>query len=169
MAAPQKDDNPELPQRVFPLECYDNFLKQYELQDDMQTSAVYQVYQDLRLIRGWTNLKIVFSKKRRPYIIGSAAIGYDSVYPNKEDENGDRTQAVIPVPTTELMTPKMLHDIKAEFGSAQSEKPLRCVTMAIVDADSTTAYYRIFNDVNEILHPQWKQKKDDKGEASDED
>lgn len=37
------------------------------------------------------------------------------------------------------------------------------MTVAIVDDDSTTAYYRIFDRFDEIVHAQWKVKKKDKG------
>ena len=153
-----------------PLEIYDSFLKEHKLEDNLLSSAVYQVYQDLRLVRGWTNLRVVFSTARhRPYVCGSAAVGFDTVFPGKENEQKDRTQAVVPIPNNESQTPTSLNGLVTDFPHPETGKKLRCVTMAVVDGDSTTAYYRIFDDFDEVLHPQWKQKRDEKDAASDDE
>lgn len=38
-------------------------------------------------------------------------------------------------------------------------RKVRCITLAVVDDDSTAAYYRVFSSFDEIVHPQWKRMK----------
>lgn len=155
-----------------PLEEYRTFLASNNLNDDLDASVLYQVYQDLRLIRKWTNLRVV-RRQTRLYLAGSAAPTYDSVFPNHNNKDDiDRTQVVVPITACKQLSPREMQLLCQECVHPETEMSLRCITVAIVDDDSTTAYYRIFDKWDEIIHPQWKSKKKRKGEegnGSDED
>lgn len=144
-----------------PLENLFSFLRQSDLPDNLNTSVLYQVHEDLRLIRKWTNLRVV-KGPTRVYLAGCAAVAYDSVFPGRkgtETSGEDRTQVVMPISTSEMLSPRKLKELCKECVHPENGKNLRCMTIAIVDDDSTTAYYRIFDSFVEIVHPQWKQKK----------
>jgi hypothetical protein len=136
---------------------YFNFLSVHHLDDNRASAALYQVHEDLRLIRGWSNLRVL--KSPRPSIFGVAAPGFDSIFPDSVHETKDRTQAVVSIPTEEQLTPRILAEMCASLRHPDTNDVLRCITVAIVDHDSTTAYYRVFERFDEIVHPQWKQKK----------
>jgi Sen15 protein len=144
---------------IFPkaVRNYYNFLSSHNLADNMSSAALYQVHEDLRLIRGWSNLRV--SKSPRLSIFGVAAPGFDSIFPDPVDETNDRMQAVVPVPTEAHLTPRILAQMCTGMRHPDTNGELRCITVAIVDRDSTTAYYRVFERFDEIIHPQWKQKK----------
>lgn len=133
------------------------FLRDHELAHDGMSSAVYQVYQDLAFVRGWTNLRVL--RGERTVIYGIAPADFDSVHPKATYTGGDRTQAIVPIPVFETLSPRILESIGSSIRHPDTGAALRCVTIAIVDTDSTTAYYRVFTDFDEIVHPQWKQKK----------
>lgn len=142
-----------------PLIQYQAFRSQNELPDTQQTIVLHQVFQDLGHIRKWTNLRVAKSETRT-YLAGSAPSGYDSVFPGRADEKDlDRTQLVVPVPSSEMFSPRAMQLLCRECLHPETKLELRCITLAIVDDDSTTAYYRIFDKWQEIVHPQWKMKK----------
>lgn len=146
---------------VKPLEHLLSFLSKNELPDNLNTSVLYQVHEDLRLVRKWTNLRVV-QGPTRVHLAGCAAVTYDSVFPGREDTEAsgeDRTQVVMPISTSEMLSPRKLKELCKECVHPETGNNLRCMTIAIVDDDSTTAYYRIFDNFAEIVHPQWKQKK----------
>lgn len=132
------------------------FLGKNSLKDDWNASVLYQVHEDLRLVRKWTSMRVV-KGTTRTYLAGTAARAYDSVFPQAA-EGTDRTQVVIPISKSDMLSPQMLNDLCGECRHPETDEQLRCVTVAIVDDDSTTAYYRVFNKWEEIVHPQWKQK-----------
>jgi Sen15 protein len=136
---------------------YMKFLEIHGLSDNRISAAVYQVHEDLRLIRGWSKLRVLQST--RLGLLGVAAPGFDSVFPESSDGTMDRIQAVIPIATEEQLTPRMLSEMCSTIRHPDTGACFRCVTVAIVDQDSTTAYYRVFTNFEEIVHPQWKQKK----------
>lgn len=143
--------------RIKPLENVLSFLSRNSLADNLSSSVLYQVHEDLRLVRKWTNMRVVKGAKRT-YLVGSAAHAYDSVFPGAS-QDVDRTQIVVPIAKSEMLSPRILNGICEDCRHPETGETLRCVTVAIVDDDSTTAYYRIFNKWEEIVHPQWKQKK----------
>jgi hypothetical protein len=145
------------PERPKALVAYFNFLAEHNLTDSKASATFYQVHEDLRLIRGWTNMRVV--QGPRLHLLGCAAPGFDSVFPNAADSGVDRTQAVVPMSVDTSLTPRILSDMCAAVAHPSNGPAKRCVTAAIVDVDSTTAYYRIFDSFEEIVHPQWKQKK----------
>jgi Sen15 protein len=118
-------------------------------------------------MRGWTNLRVVHQP--RLHVLGSAAPGFDSVFPGVVNPSVDRTQAVVPMAVDEKLTPRILAGLCADVAHPNDGPSKRCVTAAIVDKDSTTAYYRVFDSFDEIVHPQWKQKKGrDEGDVDEE-
>lgn len=176
--APQGQTSASKPFRddcMKPLENLFSFLRKNELPDIIETSVLFQVHEDLRLIRKWTDLRVVKGSTKF-YLAGKAPIAFDSVFPGRKnpDANGeDRTQVVMPIPTSEMLSPRKLKELCQECVHPETGKHLRCMTIAIVDEDTTTAYYRIFNSFDEIVHPQWKQKKkrpknEDKTEGTEE-
>lgn len=195
--------------------------------DDTCIGIVYQVYEDLRRIRKWRNVTVVWSDiLGRHYICGTAPAMFDSVFPerrrqtdgsnqngdvnandNDSETNGNRdessvndsaagdidyTQIVIPIGAFENVSPIQLQmfctqvrrpaprgpvgnadgnggptktaaatqrkRIEAKEGEEDSRQA-RCITLAVVDDDSTAAYYRVFSSFDEIVHPQWKRMK----------
>lgn len=134
-----------------------DFLSLHNLTNDCSSAALYQVHEDLRLIRGWSRIRVVSSP--RLYLLAVAPAGFDSVFPGASASGIDRTQAVIPVTTDERLSPRRLDSLCDSVRHPDSGSRFRCITLAIVDQDSTTAYYRIFSDFTEIVHPQWKLKK----------
>lgn len=147
-----------------PIQSYELFVNSNGLQDCEQTQVLYQVFQDLRLIRKWKGLRVV-QRASRPYLAGSAAAAFDSVYKDKDiAEDQDRTQAIVPVSAWEEFSVLDLQALCRECVHPETGEKLRCITLAIVDDDSTTAYYRIFSTWEEIVHPQWKMKKKRKTE-----
>lgn len=144
-----------------PFRAFEAFTTTHSLpHGDPLTAVTYQVHEDLRLIRRWTGLRVVRGKLQRPYLAGSAAPNFDSVFPAAAD-GVDRTQAVLPMSTAERLTPRVLKELCAGVVHPDTGARLRCVTVAIVDDDSTTAYYRVFDAWEEIVHPQWKMKKEE--------
>lgn len=141
-----------------PLDRLFAFLKRNDLPDNVASSVLYQVHEDLRLIRKWTNLRVV-QGSARPYLAGSAAAAFDSVFPRRKDDDVDSTQVVMPISVQETLSPRKLREISVMCIHPETGRKPRCVTIAVVDDDSTTAYYRIFDSFAEIVHPQWKQKK----------
>lgn len=148
-----------------PGKLYESFLQNNKLQDNANSLIIYQAYQDLKLIRKWTNVKIHHS-----YITGIAPPLYDSVFPHRKeqvqhdkidkidddgDSNDEYEQVIVPISSDTMISPVELQGLCAVHSK---KKATRCVTLAVVDEDSTTAYYRIFNQFDEIVHPQWKQK-----------
>ncbi|PXF49999.1 hypothetical protein BWQ96_00159 [Gracilariopsis chorda] len=157
-----KSDELEQPK---PIQSFMSFLISNGLQDCDQAQVLYQVFQDLRLIRKWTGLR-VSQRASRPYLAGSAAAAFDSVYKDKDMDKGeDRTQVVVPVSAWEELSALDLQALCRECVHPETGEQLRCMTLAIVDDDSTTAYYRIFSTWEEIVHPQWKMKKKHKTEG----
>lgn len=137
----------------------EDFLTQNQLEDNHMTSILYQVYEDLQLIRKWTNMRVV-KNKNRVYLAGNAPAEFDSVFPGREAEKDlDRTQIVVPIPAFQKLSPVNLQELCEGCIHPELKIKLRCITVAIVDDDSTTAYYRVFDTFEEITHPQWKQKK----------
>lgn len=149
----------------------EDFLTQNLLQDNYMTSILYQVHEDLQLIRKWTNMRVV-KNENRVYLAGNAPAEFDSVFPGREAEKDlDRTQIVVPIPAFQKLSPVNLQELCEECIHPELKVKLRCITVAIVDDDSTTAYYRVFDSFEEITHPQWKQKKkrkEDDGNGTNE-
>lgn len=139
------------------IHCYLDFLQRHGMVESRSSLAVYQVHEDLRLVRGWCNLRVV--NDATVFLLGTAAPGFDSVFPGEVDPAMDRTQAVVPLQNNVTLSPRLLFDMGKGIKNPMSHVPFRCITLAIVDSDSTTAYYRIFNTFDEIVHPQWKTKK----------
>lgn len=75
----------------------------------------------------------------------------------------------MPISTVETLSARKLSTLCAECVHPETWESLRCVTVAIVDDDSTTAYYRIFNRFEEIVHAQWKVKRKEKGRKGGEE
>lgn len=158
---PNDADKPFKDDCMKPLENFLSFLRKNDIPDNLNTSVLYQVHEDLRRIRRWTNMRVVKGSTCW-YLAGSAAIAYDSVFPGRKDAEAsgeDNTQVVMPLSTSEMLSPRKLKELCKECVHPETGKSPRCVTIAIVDDDSTTAYYRIFDSFAEIVHPQWKQKK----------
>lgn len=156
--APQASGTPERsPPMSKAISAYLEFLRRHDMIDSRESMVLCQVHEDLRLVRGWCNLRIV--KGPRVFILGSAAPGFDSVFPGEGHESMDRTQAVVPLSKSVSLSPQLLSNMCFEIRDPASDTPFRCITLAIVDYDTTTAYYRIFNSFDEIVHPQWKTKK----------
>lgn len=139
------------------IQAFHSFLAVNSLPENTASAIVYQVHEDLRLVRGWSEIRIVC--RPRIFLLAVAPPAYDAVFPNCCSPGIDRTQAVLPISTTEFLSPRVLDNICHEVRHPEKGNRFRCVTVAIVDQDSTTAYYRIFADFSEITHPQWKQKK----------
>lgn len=153
------------------LAAYEAFVSRWGLDDDENGQIVYQVYSDLRLIRKWSALRVDLidfavagaegvgveggGSGKRGVIRGIAPAATDAVYA------GARARSVVPVGVSEQLKVGQLHDLCERAGIASGE---RCVTMAIVDDDSTTAYYRMFTRWEEITSTHWKQKKERAGE-----
>lgn len=148
------------------LHTYELFLAQHGLPDGINAITVFQVYEDLRHVRKWTHL-CVHAKSPIVYLTGRAPPLFDSVYPNrlpvdtvstKADDFQDATQVVVPLAVDERLSPKKLKILCETCTHPDTGQKTRCITVAIVDDDSTTAYYRIFSDFTEIVHKQWKLK-----------
>lgn len=140
-----------------PLKLYHEFLRAHNLRSCRNSLALYQVHEDLRLVRFWSALRVV--QAEIPYLTGVAPNDFDSVFPNVTDVHVDRTQAVVPMTTDASLTPRSMTAMCSDIVHPETKAALRCITVAIVDRDSTTAYYRVFSKFDEIVHPQWKQKK----------
>ena len=123
---------------------------------------VHQVHEDLRLVRKWSNLSVQHSAERA-VLNGIAPPQLDAVFP-QTDEHTDRTRVVLPLASDSNMTVAELH---ALCERTIDNNKHRCVTLALGDDDSTTAYYRAFTQFNEIVHPQWKTKKERAGAPGD--
>lgn len=136
------------------LSAYETFLTNTNQNDSELAQACYQVHEDLRVIRKWTQLEVKNRTDGTPIIIGLAPSQTDALY------SGERRRYVLPVLANVDMTAAELFRL--------GMKDERCVTIAIVDDDSTTAYYRVFTDWNEIVHPQWKSKSKEE-DSPDED
>jgi hypothetical protein len=145
---------PTLP---YPVQQYQMFLDVHDLPSSQSWLALYQVHEDLRLVRCWSNVAVV--RGDMTYLVGVAPPGFDSIYPGMADSDVDRTQAVVPMTTSLSLTPRSLSSLCANIVHPATKAHFRCITVAIVDRDSTTAYYRVFDTFDEIVHPQWKQKK----------
>lgn len=143
------------------LRRYEQFLTTTALRDNDEAQAVYQVHEDLRLVRKWAHLRVL--SHTRPAITGVAPAHLDAVFPRGKPHI-DRTRVVLPLSSDTPMTVGELHALCQRAAKGEH----RCVTLALVDDDSTTAYYRAFTDWKEIVHPQWKMKKE-KGEDDDAD
>lgn len=140
-----------------PLKMFHDFLRSHNLRSCRNSLALYQVHEDLRLVRFWSGLRVVPAEI--PYLTGVAPREFDSVFPSITDVHVDRTQAVVPLTTDASLTPRSMTAMCANVVHPDTKAVLRCITVAIVDRDSTTAYYRVFSNFDEIVHPQWKQKK----------
>lgn len=140
-----------------PVKLYNDFLSVHNLPSCRNSMALYQVHEDLRLVRFWSALRVVCAEI--PYLLGVAPSDFDSVFPNFTDTRIDRTQAVVPMTTDASLTPRSMTAMCSNIVHPETRGALRCITVAIVDRDSTTAYYRVFNNFDEIVHSQWKQKK----------
>ncbi|CAN8074790.1 unnamed protein product [Agarophyton chilense] len=144
-----------------PLSSYQAFLKSNNVSDNENSELLYQVYQDLLRIRKWTNLRVCHGAPR-VYLAGTSALAFDSVFGGSggsEAQLGDRTQAVIPLSAWETLSPDEMHALCDDCVHPESGEKLRCVTLAIVDDDSTTAYYRMVNTWEEIVDARWKSTK----------
>ncbi len=136
------------------LRAYSTFLTCTGLEDNDIAQAAYQVHEDLRLVRKWTQLEVLKRDDGSPMIRGLAPALTDALYA------GERRRYVIPVHADVQMSAPQLYALRVAGE--------RCVTLAIVDDDSTTAYYRVFTEWHEIVHPQWKTKsKDDENSEDD--
>lgn len=139
---------------------YAQFLEQAGLPDGDEAQTVHQVHEDLRLVRKWSDVQV------RPgvpaTITGVAPAHLDAVFPRSE--RADRTRVVLPIASDASLTVAELHALCSRASHAH-----RCVTLALVDDDSTTAYYRAFTTWNEIVHPQWKMKRERAPNAASED
>lgn len=140
-----------------PLKLCQDFLTSHCLRSTRSCLALYQVHEDLRLVRCWSALRVVNAET--PYLFGVAPNGFDSVFPNAADTLVDRTQAVVPMTTDIALTPRIMSTLCSSIVHPETRATFRCITVAIVDRDSTTAYYRVFNKFEEIVDLQWKQKK----------
>lgn len=151
---------------------YQNFLTANGLTDSRASAALYQVHEDLRLARGWTDLRVV--REGVVWLLGVAAPEFDSVFPSPVEPGTDRTQAVVPMTTEMRLTPRVMSNMCSAIVHPDTKRAFRCFTAAIVDWDSTTAYYRIFGKFDEIVDSHWKQTKDETdgagaGDDSDSD
>lgn len=154
--SPDRDSATSPPREsVCALRAYDTFLTCTGLKDDELSQAAYQVHEDLRVIRKWTQLEVTKREDEKPIISGIAPSTTDAVY------NGLRRRYVVPVLADSHLTAPQLYNL-----GITNE---RCVTIAIVDDDSTTAYYRLFNNWDEIVHPAWKAKSKDNDNDTDDD
>eukprot|EP00177_Eucheuma_denticulatum_P004425 GFKZ01008033.1.p1 GENE.GFKZ01008033.1~~GFKZ01008033.1.p1 ORF type:complete len:353 (-),score=20.81 GFKZ01008033.1:21-1079(-) len=141
-----------------PLDSFLSFLQANNLPDNLSSANLYQVHEDLRLVRKWTHLRVLHAASR-PYLIGQAAPEFDSVYPPGSNvEDGQRIQAVVAIGVAESVTLVELSRVCDECVGEQGQK-LRCVTVGFVDEESSTAYYRITNEWKELVHPQWEEKR----------
>lgn len=156
------------------MKAYDDFLSNEDLCDDQQGAAVFQVYEDLRRVRCWSDLRVHRTSLGQPFLTGVAPPMHDSVFPGlgteleaneQAREVVDRTQAVVPVEAAATLSASWLSGLGRQVLPPGRTDALRCVTLAVVDEDSTTAYYRILTSWSEIVHPQWKRirrrRKDD--------
>ena len=161
MTMPVNGTNPSRPPiESKPLMRYDEFCSTNRLPDSHETIVLFQVYQDLIYLRKWTNVRVAKSPSRS-YLAGSAPAGFDSVFPGRGDKEPDldRTQVIVPVCSTDTFAPRSLQGICRECVHPEKHHPMRCITLALVDDTSNTAYYRIFDKWSEIVHPQWKMMK----------
>lgn len=149
------------------LQAFQTFLSENGLTNNHQSSALYQTYEDLRHVRKWRQVRIV-KTAARVYLAGRAPAAYDSVFPNRQqDEQGDDAnlhqddcmQIVVPMPACAMLSPLELQAICDQCVLPGSGRKARCVTAAFVDDDSTTAYYRVFSDLAEFLSPHWKVRR----------
>lgn len=158
----------ELPKAV---QAYEGFLKENSLPDTYETSILYQIFMDLSLIRKWSGLRVARNNSRT-YVAGCAPVEFDSVFPGHDkDESVDRTQVILPISASASVSPSQLENICKECVHPETGKQLRCVTIGIVDGDSTTAYYRIFAKWEELIDPQWKRmkkRKEEEGPGTEE-
>lgn len=155
-----------------PLDSFLSFLRANNLPDNLSSANLYQVHEDLRLVRKWTHLRVLHAPSR-PYLIGQAAAEFDSVYPPASNvRDGQRIQAVVAIGVAETVTLVELSQICDECVGERGQT-LRCVTVGFVDEESSTAYYRITNEWKELVHPQWEERRgqregEEGGEASGE-
>lgn len=138
------------------------FLATHDIPFSDDAPLLYQVHEDLRLVRKWTSLRVLRAPKadtEEPMLLlaGEAPAQLDAVFPANSGPHPDRTRVVIPLAVSATM------GASAWYRSAQRALAAvgggRCATLALVDDDSTTAYYRVFVDWEEIVHPQWKESK----------
>lgn len=149
------------------LRDYHHFLAQYGLPDGVQAVAVFQVFEDLRHVRKWTQLR-VHTRCSTVYITGEAPALFDAVHVHRRQVGRDTegnassniaTQVVVPLTVDQNLSAKKLKSLCNVCVDPDSARKTRCITIAVVDDDSTTAYYRVFSDFHEITHEQWKVKR----------
>lgn len=157
------------------LVAYNSFLHEHSMKDSPVSAGVYQVFEDLTRIRKWTQVVVMAAGSSRPYLCGTAPALFDAVFPERrkagEAQGGgtgaeDATQVVVPVAVTERLSPRVLRQLCSEcvLPRALQGRKARCVTLAVVDDDTTTVYYRLFGELAEVLHPQWKPQRKRKHE-----
>jgi len=146
-----KDEKVPVPSQ---LAAYAEFITRNKFVHSDATAAAYQVHEDLRLIRRWTQLSITITKSKSYTITGFAPPTLDAVY------GGARRRVVRVFHARDKVAVAQLHALGTCTYEYEGYKGERCITLAIVDDDSTTAYYRVFTQFAEITHPQWKSKKE---------
>lgn len=149
------------------LAAYRVFLAQHNLSDGIQALTVFQTLEDLQHVRRWTHLR-VHSRYSVVYLTGEAPPLFDAVYVHRHQANGhsgekdhatNPTQVVVPLTVDQKLSAKKLKSLCDICVNPDTGRKTRCITVAIVDDDTTTAYYRVFSDFSEIVHDQWKVKK----------
>ncbi|GAB0492428.1 hypothetical protein MMPV_003690 [Pyropia vietnamensis] len=178
--------------------------------DSASAVALYQVYCDLRLVRGWTNVAVETSSHpaARSYLVGTspqrvvaiesadaavaataaaataAASAADSLPPRPPPAGGAAAtiprEAVVAMPLDSVTSASGLHALFDAIrirpgepgypadggdggdgggdGSGGGGVPYEWLTLALVDTDTTTAYYRLFGDLAIATHARYAKR-----------
>ncbi|XP_035824747.1 tRNA-splicing endonuclease subunit Sen15 [Aplysia californica] len=107
----------------------EDFLRLYPSCDEDLADRVFLIYQDLTEVRGWWYTELAYSDTLgRPFVIG------------KRNRQTPR-QAVLPLGSEETIS---LVEAQHMFSGIMIDgEPQKIITLAILDLDSTTVYYKL--------------------------
>lgn len=137
---------------VEPIDHLSTFLIQKGLPRTTNSFLVYQVHEDLLHVRKWKELHVRATKgSTLVFLTGFPPIAHDSLCTATTTTKTTRhPHIVVPMRHTNVkMTPRNLYRLQEQINSVV-DYPVRCMTLAIVTTDSTTSYYRVTNQWDEI-------------------
>ncbi|KAK1864004.1 hypothetical protein I4F81_006555 [Pyropia yezoensis] len=172
--------------------------------DSASAVALYQVYCDLRLVRGWTDVAVATAAHpaARAYLVGTspqrvvaveaadtaaaaagtaaaaAAAAADAVRPPPPPAGGAAAaiprEAVVSMPLDAVTSAAGLHALfdairihpgepgypadGGDGGDGGGGVPYEWLTLALVDSDTTTAYYRLFGEMAVATHTRYAKR-----------
>ncbi|GJQ14615.1 hypothetical protein GpartN1_g6406.t1 [Galdieria partita] len=127
------------------LEQYEEFCRQ--LQPYLYTDyalAAFQVAKDLYLVRKWSFIRVVPLIALERYVI----VGSPNLFHNQTLS----LYSFIPVPTDSILSPAIMDSLVNEALKEKFGHKISACIFAIMESDTTTAYYRITNSFEDLIH-----------------